>query len=58
MSNVGTSRCLRAERWAAPEPARIPSGDRLAYPRGEGRHDCGVIVLMYMPIFQLVDQVQ
>jgi hypothetical protein len=21
----------RAERWAAPEPARIPSGDRLRY---------------------------
>jgi hypothetical protein len=26
-----------AERWAAPEPARIPSGDRLAYSAGEGR---------------------
>ena len=26
-----------AERWAAPEPARIPPGDRSAYPPGEGR---------------------
>jgi hypothetical protein len=26
----------RAERWAAPKPARIPSGDRRAYSRGEG----------------------
>ena len=26
----------RAERWAAPEPARIPSGDRPMYPSGEG----------------------
>ncbi len=43
------SRCLRAERWAAPEPAHlamglavnpasiaVPSGDRPAYPLGEG----------------------
>jgi hypothetical protein len=27
---------LRAERWAAPEPARVPSGDRPAYSPGEG----------------------
>jgi hypothetical protein len=27
----------RAERRAAPEPARIPSGDRPTYPSGEGR---------------------
>ena len=27
---------LRAERRAAPKPARIPSGDRPAYPPGEG----------------------
>jgi hypothetical protein len=27
---------LRAERWAAPEPARIPSGDRLWYSTDEG----------------------
>jgi xylan 1,4-beta-xylosidase len=27
-----------AERWAAPEPARIPSGDRSTYPSDEGRH--------------------
>ena len=26
----------RAERRAAPKPARIPSGDRLAYSPGEG----------------------
>jgi SAM-dependent methyltransferase len=27
---------VRAERWAAPEPARIPSGDRPMYPSAEG----------------------
>ncbi len=27
---------LRAERRAAPKPARIPAGDRLTYPSGEG----------------------
>ena len=27
----------RAERWAAPEPARIPSGDRPAYSPDEGQ---------------------
>ena len=27
----------RAERWAAPEPARIPSGDRPTYSKGEGQ---------------------
>jgi hypothetical protein len=26
----------RAERWAAPEPARIPAGDRPTYPLDEG----------------------
>ncbi len=26
----------RDERWAAPEPARIPSGDRLMYSSDEG----------------------
>jgi len=26
----------RAERWAAPEPARIPWGDRSTYPSNEG----------------------
>jgi hypothetical protein len=26
----------RAERWAAPEPARIPSGDRSTYTLAEG----------------------
>ncbi len=26
----------RAERRAAPKPARIPSGDRLTYPSDEG----------------------
>jgi hypothetical protein len=27
---------VRAERWAAPKPARIPSGDRPTYPSDEG----------------------
>jgi hypothetical protein len=26
----------RAERWAAPKPARVPPGDRAAYPTPEG----------------------
>jgi hypothetical protein len=26
----------RAERWAAPKPARIPSGDRAMYSSHEG----------------------
>jgi len=26
----------RAERWAAPEPARIPAGDRATYASTEG----------------------
>jgi hypothetical protein len=30
-------RSKRAERWAAPEPARIPSGDRPAYTSEEGQ---------------------
>jgi hypothetical protein len=28
---------MSAERWAAPEPARVPTGDRLAYSQGEGQ---------------------
>ena len=30
----------RAERRAAPKPARIPSGDRPAYSTDEGLHSC------------------
>jgi hypothetical protein len=30
------SQLERAERWAAPEPARIPLGDRPMYPSDEG----------------------
>ena len=29
------STCLRAECWAAPEPARIPLGNRTAYSTDE-----------------------
>jgi fructokinase len=32
----------RAERRAAPKPARVPSGDRPPYPVGEGHHLLGV----------------
>jgi hypothetical protein len=31
-----TQRALRAERGAAPKPARIPSGDRPMYASDEG----------------------
>ena len=33
---VSLTKPERAERRAAPKPARIPSGDRLAYPPDEG----------------------
>ncbi len=36
MSRVSMCRGRRAERRAAPKPARIPSGDRPTYPSGEG----------------------
>ena len=35
MSNFDAD--LRAERRAAPKPARIPSGNRPTYPSNEGR---------------------
>jgi len=31
------TRSLRAERRAAPKPARIPAGDRPTYPSDEGQ---------------------
>ena len=36
MRHAVSIRHLRAERRAAPEPARIPSGDRPTYPSDEG----------------------
>ena len=27
---------MKAERWAVPKPAVIPSGDRMMYPSDEG----------------------
>ncbi len=38
MSSAVIEAPSRAERRAAPKPARIPSGDRLAYTPGEGLH--------------------
>jgi hypothetical protein len=37
MDHLNTQGRVRAERRAAPKPARIPSGDRSAYPSDEGR---------------------
>jgi hypothetical protein len=37
MNGIVLQAWSRAERWAAPEPARIPSGDRPAYSTAEGR---------------------
>ena len=38
IARIGRSRRgVRAGRWAAPEPAHIPSGDRSTYSAGEGR---------------------
>ena len=36
MSQTVSTDALRAERRAAPNPARIPLGDRLMYPSDEG----------------------
>jgi|GEM_PF-4012167 len=36
MNSSHTAATQRAERWAAAEPARIPLGDRAAYPPIEG----------------------
>ena len=36
MRHLESNPKLRAERWAAPEPARIPSGHRSTYPSDEG----------------------
>jgi hypothetical protein len=36
MKFPGSNRLSRAERRAAPKPARVPSGDRTTYPSGEG----------------------
>ena len=36
MSRAGLAPMPRAERRAAPKPARVPSGDRPTYPSGEG----------------------
>jgi len=37
MNGWKTTGLPRAERRAAPKPARIPLGDRPAYSRGEGQ---------------------
>jgi hypothetical protein len=37
MSHQQSTRFARAERRAAPKPARIPSGERLRYSACEGR---------------------
>jgi len=36
MRDIKSAYFARAERWAAPEPARISSGDRRTYSFGEG----------------------
>jgi hypothetical protein len=36
MRNPKFTGAMRAERWAAPEPARIPAGDRPTYSSDEG----------------------
>ena len=36
MSRFRSRQCLRAERRAAPKPARIPAGDRPRYVADEG----------------------
>ena len=38
MNGSGTASAPRAERRAAPKPARIPSGDRPMYASDEGLH--------------------
>ena len=36
MTHFVSPKPVRAERRAAPEPARVPLGDRRTYPFGEG----------------------
>ena len=36
MKHLVSLQAFRAERRAAPKPARVPSGDRLTYSSGEG----------------------
>ena len=36
MRHLVATRAVRAERRAAPKPARVPSGDRPTYPSDEG----------------------
>ncbi len=38
MKTTTLNRSERAERRAAPKPARVPSGDRPTYPSDEGLH--------------------
>ncbi len=36
MKHTASIQATRAERRAAPKPARVPLGDRLAHPTAEG----------------------
>ena len=46
----------RAERRAAPKPARIPSGDRPAYSPAEGPHNGSAVVFFTRSSTKLVLQ--
>jgi hypothetical protein len=52
------SRSLRAERRAAPSRPASPWGTVSRTRETRGSMTGGIIVLMYLPIFQLVEQVQ
>ena len=58
MTSGVASRSLRAERRAAPSRPASPRGTDSRTREARGSMTGGIIVLMYLPIFQLVEQVQ
>ena len=58
MTSGVASRSWRAERRAAPSRPASPRGTASRTREARGAMSGGIIVLMYLPIFQLVEQVQ
>lgn len=58
MTSEVASRSRRAERRAVPSRPASPRGTDSRTREARGAMTGGIIVLMYLPIFQLVEQVQ
>jgi hypothetical protein len=58
MTSEVASRSIRVERRAAPSRPASPRGTDSRTREARGTMTGGIIVLMYLPIFQLVEQVQ